>query len=217
MKKILFFTIGLMSLIAVSSCEDHFAYDEEKKFLPLAYEAKEDEEAGADWVSSTLSVLGIEGLVFDEIEKSDWKIITKSSYVVDAKEGLVINGSVFDVENDGGYLLTIPTNHDDDDGILVTLGNTRVTYTYMGKEMLLQPVDGLKLSVRMEETNRTEEPLFMQMGYIVFRLLVGYVPVKIHKIPFMVYDKEKVDSIGAEMPTIENESVPDNEATEVEN
>ena len=213
MKRILFFAIGIMSLVVMSSCEDHFAYDEEKQFMPLAYEAKGDEDGNADWVATSLSVLGIKGLVFDEIDKTDWKIITQSSFIVGASEELAINGSIFPIENDAGDLLTIPTNYD---GILVTLGNTKVTYTYMGKEITLQPVDGLKLSVRLEENYRAEDPLFVQTGYVVFRLLVGYVPVKIHRVPFMVYDSEKAEEMGAEMPMPTKENVTD-EGTEVEN
>jgi len=187
MKKIIyFFVIGLMSLITMS-CEDHFSYDSGNNFMPITYEAKIPDEVGT--VSSTLLILGVEGLVFDEIEKSDWKIITRETTLFRGEEPLVLSENRFALEYDGAELLKIPTNYED---IPVTFGNTTVTYEYMGKPVELVAGDGLNISIKIEEEKRVETPFFAQYGKIIYTLMVGYIPVKIHEQTLFVYSDDEI-------------------------
>ena len=194
MKKIFCWVFGLIGLITMGSCEDSFTMDEEKSFTPVMYAAKEPEVLGE--VATTLLIKGVGDLVFDEIEKTDWKIITRYHVKFRGEKPLELED---DDDRDGSVtytvkeaLSTIPTNYEDD--ILLTFDKTKVTYTYLGSEIELVPDGGLKLMVNIEEKNREEEPLFLQTGNIVFRLCVGYLPVKIHKLPFAVYSSdEKID------------------------
>jgi len=193
MKKIIyFFVIGLMSLITMS-CEDHLIYDAENNFLPIMYDAKSPENM-EDEVSSLL-ILGVEGLVFDQIEKSDWKIITKESSGFIGDKPLEIVGSPFILEEKGAELLEIRTNYE---SIPITFGNTTVTYEYMGKPVELMPSENLNVSVIIEELSRQESPFFAQYGNIVYKLRVGVVTVKIHKQRFLVCsDETAIDKLLA--------------------
>lgn len=181
MKKIMFL-IGLIGLIlVVTSCDDKFTIDEEKSFTPIMYAAKAPDVLGEE--ATTLLIKGIEGLVFDEVEKTDWKIITRYHIGIRGNQPLQIKeGISYDV--DGYGLMEISSNYDD---ILVTFDKIKVTYDYLGKETELKPEGGLRLLVDLEELQREDEPIFLQTGNIVFRLCVGSYPVKIHKLPFAVY------------------------------
>lgn len=191
MKKNLLFIslIGLM--LSLSGCDDKFMMEDDKNFTPIMYEAKRPETLGEE--STTLMIKGVEDLVFDEIEKTDWKIITK--YHVEFRGDQPLK---FEDDDDGdGFvdynvvsdaLSTIPTNYGD---IVLTFDKLKVTYNYLGNETELQPDGGLKLVVDIEELQRSDEPLFMQSGNVVFRLCVGAFPVKIHKLPFFVYANDE--------------------------
>ena len=206
MKKDVFFIslIGLMS--ALSSCDDHFTMDEEKSFTPVMYAAKTPEVLGQE--STTLLIKGIEDLVFDEIEKDDWKIITQYRIGIRGNQSLQIGEDLqYKIEDDG--FISIPTNYDD---ILVTFDKLKVTYFYLGKETELMPEGGLNLMVDIEETQKEDDPIFFQTGYIVFRLCVGSFPVKIHKLPFAVYaTDEEIDKWIKELEEKEKQENAENQ------
>ncbi len=193
MKKMVFI-ISLIGLVLLPiSCEDSFTMDEEKNFMPIMYEAKTPEVLGEE--AKILLIKGIGDLVFDEIEKTDWKIITR--YHVEFRGSRPLQ--LLDDDDNDGYvtymvkdaLSSIPTNYEE---LLLTYDKLKVTYNYLGIEAELRPDGGLKLVVDIEELKREEEPLFMQSGNIVFRLCVGSLPVKIHKLPFGVFaTDEEVD------------------------
>lgn len=190
MKKSLFFfsLMGLMLLL--SGCDDSFMMDDNKNFTPIMYEAKKPEILGGE--ATTLLIKGIEDLVFAEIEKTDWKVITRYNLEHRGERPL----ELIDDDGDGSLcymvnadaLYSIPTNYGD---ILVTFDNIKVTYSYLGNEIELIPDGGLKLYVDYEEINREVEPLFLQSGNIVFRLCIGSFPVKIHKLPFCIYSSDE--------------------------
>ena len=48
----------------------------------------------------------------------------------------------------------------------------------------------MRLSVRIDETAKYEEPYFFQSGHVVFMLSINFIPVKIHKIPFYVIEED---------------------------
>ena len=176
------FIIGFFGLISVlSSCDDHFTMDEEKSFTPIKYAAKAPETLGEE--ATTLLIKGIGDLVFDEVEKTDWKIITRYHIAIRGNQPLQIEEDL-SYNIDGDVLMTIPSNYED---ILVTFDKLKVTYTYLGKETELMPEDGLRLRIDLEELRREDGPIFLQTGNIVFRLCVRSIPVKIHKLPFAVF------------------------------
>lgn len=193
MKKIALFISLIGLVLSFSSCEDSFSMDEEKSFMPIMYEAKTPEVLGTE--ATTLLIKGIGDLVFDEIEKTDWKIITKYHVEFRGSRPLEL---VDDEDHDGDVTYTvkdalssIPTNYEE---LLLTYDKLKVTYNYLGSETVLQPDGGLKLVVSIEELKKEDEPLFMQSGNIVFRLCVGALPVKIHKLPFGIFaTDEEID------------------------
>lgn len=186
MKKIFYvWFFGLMSLLTMSSCEDKFTYDAEKNFMPIEYAAKLP--VGDEGVATTLLVKGVKELVFDEIEKSDWRIITQANISFRGKEPLNVISTSFAIEEDDPQLMHVASNYGD---IPVTFGNTMVTYNYMGQEVVLQPENGMHFSVVKEEKERFEEPFFYQKGKLVFRLMVGYVVVKVHEVDFSIIDED---------------------------
>lgn len=184
MKKIYFAVMGLMSLLALSSCEDKFAYYEENEFSPIGYQMKIPEGDDADlWTeSSTVQVMGIKGLIIDEFDKSDWKIIAQSDVLIKGDKPLEIEKSI--VIERIKDVIEVPTNYDP---IPLAFTNTQVTYQYLGKEVVLPPVDEYKLFVRVEEDQRIEKDgFFFQAGNIVYSLMIGYVTVKNLKQPFII-------------------------------
>ena len=189
MKKNLFIAvIGLMSLISMSSCEDYFTYDNEKSFSPIGYDAEIIKEDG-DEVSKTLLIKGVQGLVFDKIEKDDWKIITQSEVMFNGNKPLEITRDMIEV-NEDEPIIRLATNYDD---IPITFGNTAVEYTYLGNKVELPPLEKLQFNVRMEDVKESDVGFYLQVGHLVFRLYVGYVPVQIHKVLFMVADTPTTD------------------------
>jgi hypothetical protein len=190
MKKSLFF-ISLMGLmLLLSGCDDSFMMDDSKTFTPIMYEAKQPETLGTE--ATTLMIKGVEDLVFDEIEKTDWKIITRYHLEYRGDHPLELTDDdddyiCYDVNGDA--LFSIPTNYGE---IVVTFDKIKVTYNYLGNEVELMPDGGLKLYVNVEEEKREDDPFFLQIGNIVFQLCVGSFPVKIHKLPFCVYANDEV-------------------------
>lgn len=198
MKQCLFWLVGLMSLLSLSSCDDKILYDGEANFRPEQYSAKmivsEDETVDKDWVATTLLIYGQRDLVFAEMEKSDWRIITKDRLSLNGKTPLELYlDEPILIKNYSSEILQIESNYGCIDCVL---DNYMVTYNYLGQDVLLQPKDGLRLTVRVEELNRYNEQYFFQSGYIVFMLSVAYVPVKIHKIPFIIIDEDKVKNVN---------------------
>lgn len=182
-RKILFFVIGLMSLIATTSC-DKITFNDDGEFMPVGYIVKSpDSEADiSSGVVSTLQIMGIRGLVFDEVEKSDWKIITQPEVAFKGETRLEFEENPIEIELKG--ITELLTNFDED--ISIAFGNTTVFYTYMGNQVELEPIDKVYLSVKIDEKQLSQKPYFLQYGYIIYTLQIGYVPVKIHKQPFMV-------------------------------
>lgn len=191
-KKSLLLLIGLMSLISLSSCDDKLIYDDENHFVPILYSAKMIE--GEEVVSTTLQIKGLHNLVFDEIEKTDWKIITPAEFYVRGHEPLAISQELIPV-TDG--LMWIQSNYGD---IPVTIGNSKVTYEYMGETMELDPQGGLNLMIHLTVKSCSEDRPFLQYGTIDFALLVGYLPVKIHSINFIVADENGMGNGTGEIP-----------------
>ena len=186
-KKILL--LGLISLVGLSSCEDKFTYDKEKSFVPIGYSPKVPKISGTEDVLSevtTLQVLGLEGLVFDEIEKTDWKIITPSEFSVKGKEPLSIGNNVLEfgmkIPNS---LLEIGTNYG---ALPVVFGNTTVSYQYAKQDIELDPLDEVRLLINIKESERQETPTFFQYGELEFVLTIGDLPIKRHSINFFVID-----------------------------
>lgn len=189
MKKILFLLLGLMSLVGLSSCEDEFTYDSEKNFLPIGYMPKsptQQELEGDEELKevTTFQILGMRGLVFDEVEKSDWRIISPAEIDLDGTEPLKIEEKAIEID-DFDTLLDIDTNYG---GIPITFGNAKLTYQYMNQEMELIPLDDVWLTVNLIEKNCQKDPFFFQSGEIEFDLLIGYTLIKRHKINFFVAD-----------------------------
>lgn len=180
MKKILFLVYGLMSLVVLLlSCEDEFYYDDTKNFLPSYYKVKGFES------SDTLEIVGIHDLVFDEIEKTDWKIISQSHTDFTGSDSLVLTKSLYEIE-DEAPLLEIETNFGT---IPVTLTNLEVTYEYMGQllKLSLHPNSKMLLFVSVEKVYTfNQNGKFIQSGYIDYTLLVGYVPVTKHRQTYAV-------------------------------
>jgi hypothetical protein len=187
MKKTAIMALGLMSLLALSSCEDKFSYIGENQFLPIGYQMKSPEKY--DEESSTVQVMGIKKLIFDEFEKSDWKIVTQPNVIIRGDHPLEFSKKIYKIE-DINDILDLDTNFEEK--IPLAFTNTLVTYQYLGEETILEPLDeeGFLLQVSVEEEKRVDDgQIFTQVGYIVYRLMVGYVPVKIHKQPFVVASK----------------------------
>lgn len=192
MRKNVFFISLLGLMVLLSSCDDSFSMDEEKSFTPVMYQAKAPEVLGEE--ATTLLIKGVGDLVFDEIEKTDWKIITRYRVEYRGDHPLKLlnddGNGIVSYEIDSESLFSIPTNYED---VLLTFDKLKVTYTYLGNETVLMPDGGLKLVVDLEESKREDSPIFFQSGNIVFRLCVGSYPVKIHKLPFCVYaDDESI-------------------------
>ena len=143
-KKNLFLVFGLMSLITMLSCDDKITFNDDPEFLPIGYVVKspQDTEELASGELNTLQIMGIGGLVFDEIQKDDWKIITQSEIYFKGNTPLKFDNDVTEIKNLKG-LIDLPTNYDD---ISVALGNTSVTYTYLGKPVELEPLEKVSLS-----------------------------------------------------------------------
>lgn len=196
MKKIFAILVfGLMSLMTLTSCEDKFIYDDDKSFLPIGYNAKSPEDDDEEHISSTLLILGIHGLVFDEIEKSDWRIVTQSMYAFRGNQPLTLEETMIDITDTWSKITNIHTNYGD---IPVTFGNMNVNYQYMGENIELEPIDGLSLHVRIEQTGLATDPLFMQHGKVVFHLLVGLCPVAVHEVNFLVLGENNTDGYTVE-------------------
>lgn len=192
MKQCLFWLVGLMSLLSMSSCDDKILYDGEANFLPEEYSAKYDAETDTDtdvdWVSTTLLIYGPKELVFSEVEKSDWRIITKERLALSGKAPLELyqNDPIL-LRNYNSELLHVASSYGDIDCVLA---NYVVTYNYLGQDVILFPKGGMRLSVRIDETAKYEEPYFFQSGHVVFMLSINFIPVKIHKIPFYVIEED---------------------------
>ena len=179
-----------MSLVGLlSSCEDKFVYDEEKNFVPLQYSVKMDIDEDTK-VSTTLQIKGMYDLVFEEIEKTDWRIITPAEFVGKGHEPLKITNKLIPLTTDDG-LIFVATNYGN---IPLTIANTKVTYNYMGQEIELRPEGGLSIMVRISEDKLFDERPFLQYGNVEFVLMVGGVPVKIHSLKFMVIDESGMNS-----------------------
>lgn len=188
MKKILFLLLGLMSLVGLSSCEDEFTYDNSKNFLPVGYlpktPAKEEIGENLNFEVTTFQVLGMRGLVFDEFEKSDWRIISPASISIRGTKPLTLQERVYTITSDDP-LLEVETNYE---SIPVTIGNAKVTYSYMGQELELQPLEDMKLTVSLKEDIRKEEPYFIQYGSVEFTLSIAYLQIKKHSINYLIVD-----------------------------
>ena len=179
-----------MSLVGLlSSCEDKFVYDEEQNVVPLQYSAKIYDLDEDTKESTTLQIKGLYGLVFEEIEKTDWKIITPAEFVGKGHEPLKLIKNLVPLTDDG--LIFVATNYGN---IPLMIANTRVTYNYMGEEIELSPEGGLSLMVKISEDKLFDERPFLQYGNIEFVLMVGGVPVKIHSLKFMVIDENGMNS-----------------------
>lgn len=194
MKKKKILLLGLISLVGLSSCEDKFTYDKEKEFIPVGYSPKVPKISGTEDVLSevtTLQVLGLKGLVFDEIEKADWKIITPSEFSVKGKEPLSIGDNVFEFGMEiPNSLFEIETNYG---ALPVALGNTTVSYQYAGQDIELDPLGEVRLTVIIKENERKETPYFFQYGELEFVLSIDYMPIKRHSINFFVMDQSIID------------------------
>ena len=157
--------------------------------MPIGYSPKVPKISGTEDVLSevtTLQVLGLEGLVFDEIEKTDWKIITPSEFSVKGKEPLSIGNNVLEfgmkIPNS---LLEIGTNYG---ALPVVFGNTTVSYQYAKQDIELDPLDEVRLLINIKESERQETPTFFQYGELEFVLTIGDLPIKRHSINFFVID-----------------------------
>ena len=123
MKQCLFWLVGLMSLLFLSSCDDKILYDGEANFCPEQYSAKmivsEDETLDKDWVATTLLIYGQRDLVFAEIEKSDWRIITKDRLSLNGKAPLELyqNDPIL-LRNYNSELLHVASSYGDIDCVL---------------------------------------------------------------------------------------------------
>jgi len=190
MKKIFALLVfGLMSLLTFTSCEDYFTYDDDKAFLPCAYEAKSSSD---ETEAKTLLILGINGLVFDEIEKSDWKIMTNTSYLFRGKQPLTLmENNIITVENKN-RMLNIDTNYGN---LPIAFGNMNVYYQYMGQQVDLDPVEGFHLLVKVKAEKEIKDPFYAQSGKLTFTLMAGYCPVKIHEVEFLVLE-DGIDENG---------------------
>lgn len=190
-KKNLFLVFGLMSLITMSSCDDKITFNDDPEFLPVGYVVKspQDTEELASGELNTLQIMGIGGLVFDEIQKDDWKIITQNQIYFKGNTPLEFDNNVTEIKNLKG-LIDLPTNYDD---ISVAFGNTSVTYTYLGNQVELEPLEKVSLSISIQEEGTSAEPYFSQYGYIIYTLDIGYLPVKVHKQPFIILSGNNPD------------------------
>ena len=184
MKKTLFWIVGLIGLTVVSSCEDKISMSEDNNFLPIGYTAKD---------SVTLRICGIADLIFDEITKDDWKIITSGEQVFVGEEPLKVDESVIYVNHNKIYLLE--NNYDAE--LPITFANTKVTYEYVGNNLELEPLDSLRLFVKVITTKKSEPESqhFFQVGYINYTLTVGYIPVRTHQQNFIVISEKFKDNI----------------------
>ena len=198
MKRILFLLLGLMSLVGLSSCEDKFVYDEEKEFIPLGYLPKrpplddEDPESITREVT-TLQILGPKGLVVDQIEKDDWKIITPASLSFRGTEPLQLEKRVFEFEEDiPRAIMDVNTNYAGET-IPIAFGNTKVMYQYMGQDVELIPLGDVRLIFNVVEKDRRQGEYFTQFGDIEISLMIDYLVVKKHTISFVVLDPRIYD------------------------
>ena len=157
MKKIFAFLVcGLMSLLTLTSCDDRFTYDADKVFMPCAYEVKGP--SSGEEVSSTLLILGVNGLVFDEVEKSDWKIMTNSNYMFEGNQPFtLLSDKIMTIENKN-QMMNIPTNYGN---LSIAFGNMNVSYQYMGQDVDLDPLEGFQLKVTIEVKGEMKEPFFV--------------------------------------------------------
>ncbi len=191
MQKILFLLLGLMSLVGLSSCEDKFVYNEE--FDPLGYLPKmppldDDDPKSITQEVTTLQILGPKGLVVDQIEKDDWKIITPASLSFRGTEPLQLEKRVFEFEEDiPRTIMEVNTNYAGET-IPIAFGNTKVVYQYMGQDVELIPLGDVRLIFNIVEIDRKQGEYFAQFGEIEISLLIDYLVVKKHTISFIVLD-----------------------------
>lgn len=195
-KKIFFWVCGLMSLLTLSSCEDKITFNEGGEFLPIGYTIKTPENLDEFKEMTTLQIMGIKGLIFDTVEKSDWKIITWDQAVFNGSEPLEFYSNNIEIENLKGFV-NVPTNYGD---IPVAFGNTDVEYTYLGEQVKLQPLETFRLFVKVElegessDESKSKDGPFIQYGHIVYTLSLGNVPIKTHKHQLLISElvnKEK--------------------------
>ena len=200
MKKKKILLLGLISLVGLelfSSCEDKFIYDKEKDFVPIGYLPKEPKVTETDIKDdlgeiSTFQIRGLMGLVFDEVEKNDWKIITPSEFSVKGKEPLSIGDNVFELgmKFPTSSALEIVTNYGE---IPVAYANTTLIYQYRGQDIELPPLGEVRLTVIIKENERKETPYFFQYGELEFILSIDYMPIKRHSINFFIIDPSIID------------------------
>ncbi|MBQ9034589.1 MAG: hypothetical protein IJ099_01335 [Alphaproteobacteria bacterium] len=198
MKKILL-SLLLMSLVGMSSC-DKLSFDPNPKFIPYGWEAvySDDEPLSADAEASKILIKGMRNIVFDEIEKTDWKIYLPSKVNYEGRQSLQLIGGITDsttvVDAIENTLIEIPTNYE---SIPVNLSNLTVAYDYMGESLKLPLIDDngnkvtMKLSVAIKpEFSKNKNGVFMEYGYIVFRLIANYIIVKTKKLQYVILYSE---------------------------
>jgi len=190
MKKKKILLLGLISLVGLSSCEDKFIYDKEKEFVPIGYLPKEPKVTDIKddlGEISTFQIMGLRGLVFDEVKKDDWKVITQSDLNLSGTEPLKLEQNIFELgmKFPTSSALEIATNYGE---IPVAFANTTLIYQYMGHDIELPPLNEVRLTVIIKENERKETPYFFQYGELEFVLTIGYLPIKRHSINFFITD-----------------------------
>ena len=214
MKNLFVLVFGLMSLLTFTSCDDKFTYDDENQFKPYGYTAKLQDSEITDEnviISKTLEIKGVRGLVFDTIEKDDWKIITQSDFSAKGTAPLKIAETEIKIDNPD-IIIDLHSNYGD---IPVTFDNVKVTYMYRGQLMELRPIEGLRLLIKIEDINRKYEPIFFHYGYIRYVLCVGHIPVKIHRQTFIIMDEDNLgDVVLPDLDQMSNETGEDENSGE---
>lgn len=174
MKKILFATLGLMSLLGLSSCDDTSTFNETEEFEPYGYIVKDAE---------TIQVLGKKNLVIGETSKTDWGLYVQERITFFGDAPLKItdeDGDVelFDIDGNSGQI-DIETNMVDiklnngetqEQVLSIAVSGLKYQYMYMGKTVDLICLYPFKVRVQIISNNVQDSP-FNQMGEVRYSLM----------------------------------------------
>lgn len=164
MKKILFLIVGLISLLGLLSC-DKSVFAESDEFAPACFVVNGE---------STIKVLGPNGLVIEETEKTDWQLYVQYDMSFIGTTPLeVLNDSIVidDIEHNS-LQLDIETNNED--CLFIALSGLMHRYTYLGNEVMLSCFSPLCVKVKLITEEMEETPLFHQKGRIEYSLVANH-------------------------------------------
>lgn len=189
MKKILFFAVGLMSLLGglLSSCDDKSSFIEEEEFAPYGFFVKDAEN---------IKIVGFKGLVIEDMAKSDWQLFVPFDVPFIGTEPLLLTRYEFLITSTKfTEQVDIETNMqpigNEEQEIPFAVGGISQSYTYMGEKLDLSCLSSLKVIVKVVKEETSENPYFMEKGYLDFSFVANDTICLVQKeVPYTVAPAE---------------------------